>query len=138
MARDCFAHSALALTFVFSCQVEESVDQLEVWMNWRKQVNHEIAGDLLSRTFHEIKSLDETQSYELVKHTGIYHYGITIDQATSLLEMDFINFGVPRAHVDKSFTSDDKSSTQEQITTSTVDTVPDIDYPLALGGEFLY
>lgn len=103
-------------------------DQLEIWMNWRKRVNQEIAHDLLTNTYHDIKTLDDHQRTKIFNKSGVYQYGITVDQATALPEIDFMNYGMPRARIDK-------DSLINLLASSMVDTLrvkneglPDIDY----------
>ena len=105
-------------------------------MNWRTRVNQEIAKDLLSKTYHDIDSMNQGQTMILLSKQGIYQYGITVDQATTLAETDFLNFGLPRARLTREpisvdqieegiSLSDPEQDEGEQID---IENLPKIDY----------
>lgn len=112
-------------------------------MNWRTRVNQEIAKDLLSKTYHDIDSMNQNQTVILLSKEGIYQFGITVDQATSLAETDFLNFGLPRARltrepiiIDATEEISLSDSEPEEAEPINMRDLPDIDYDIA--PEVLY
>ena len=63
---------------------------------WRIGVNNRLLTDILTNSFTHIPSMSDRDVASILSKPGIYSYGIAEDQATSLDENEFLNFGIPR------------------------------------------